>query len=74
MIKVEKVSFSYSTTGPRIPKDIDLEIAEHEFVAVIGNNGSGKTTLAKLLNGLYLPDAGRVIVDGLDSTVAETAS
>ncbi len=71
MITVEKVSFSYSNNGPRILKDIDLEIAEHEFVAVIGNNGSGKTTLAKLLNGLYLPGTGRVLIDGMDTRVPE---
>ncbi|KUG04170.1 hypothetical protein ASZ90_018390 [hydrocarbon metagenome] len=71
MITVEQVSFSYSNNESRIIKDVDLEIAEHEFVAVIGNNGSGKTTLAKLLNGLYIPDAGRILVDGLDSKVPE---
>ncbi len=71
MITVEQVSFSYSNDDPRIIKDIDLEIAEHEFVAVIGNNGSGKTTLAKLLNGLYIPGAGRILVDGLDTRVPE---
>ncbi len=71
MINIEKVSFSYSNTGPMILKDIVLEISEHEFVAVIGNNGSGKTTLAKLLNGIYLPDTGRILVDGMDTRASE---
>ncbi len=71
MIKVEQVSFSYANTDPRIIKDIDLKIAEHEFVAVIGSNGCGKTALTKLLNRLYTPSAGRITVDGLDTSVPE---
>lgn len=46
---------------------VDLEIAEGEFVAVIGANGSGKSTLARHLNALLLPTAGRVLVRGLDT-------
>ena len=47
---------------------IDLTIGDGEFVAIIGANGSGKSTLAKNLNGLLLPTAGRVLVDGIDTT------
>jgi nitrate/nitrite transport system ATP-binding protein len=45
-------------------KDIDLEIAEGEFVAIVGFSGSGKTTLVNLLAGLAAPDAGRVLKAG----------
>lgn len=52
-----------------------MEIAEHEFIAIIGPNGSGKSTLAQLLNnGLYLPGAGRVVVDGMDSNLPQSRS
>lgn len=44
---------------------IDLSIAAGELVFVIGGNGSGKTTLAKLLTGLYAPEAGQVLLDGV---------
>lgn len=47
-------------------EDVDLRLAEHR-VGVIGANGSGKSTLARLLNGLVLPTAGRVRVDGIDT-------
>lgn len=48
-------------------KDINLEIADGEFVAIIGANGCGKSTLAKHLNGLLLPTEGEVSVDGLNT-------
>jgi biotin transport system ATP-binding protein len=46
--------------------EVNLSLAE-DRVAVIGANGSGKSTLLRLLNGLILPSAGRVVVDGLDT-------
>jgi biotin transport system ATP-binding protein len=48
---------------------LDLHLTEHR-VGVIGANGSGKSTLARLLNGLVVPAAGRVLVDGLDTRTA----
>jgi biotin transport system ATP-binding protein len=46
--------------------DVDLQLTEHR-IGIVGANGSGKSTLARLLNGLVLPSAGRVLVDGLDT-------
>ncbi|MBD7916693.1 ABC transporter ATP-binding protein [Cellulomonas sp. Sa3CUA2] len=64
------------TGGPdrvvRLLGPVSLRLAERH-VAVVGANGSGKSTLARLLNGLVLPSAGRVRVDGLD-TVADGAA
>lgn len=48
---------------------VDLTLQEHR-VAVIGANGSGKSTLLRLLNGLVLPSAGRVLVNGVDTAKA----
>ncbi len=48
-------------------KAVNLFIKPGEFVGIAGQNGSGKTTLARLLNGLLLPSAGRVTVNGLDT-------
>jgi len=52
--------------------DVDLSVAEGEFVAVIGPNGAGKSTLLNVLTGLVLPDKGRVLLDGRDMTRAAT--
>lgn len=70
MISVNNVDYSYATTGEESFKALDglsIDFHQGEFVAVIGKNGSGKSTLAKLLNALYVPDAGTVTVDGIDT-------
>lgn len=70
-LALEGVRYRYGEAGPWVLSDIDLRIAPGEFIAVVGANGSGKSTLALLLDGLLLPTAGRVRVDGLDT--ADTA-
>jgi len=66
LITVENLSFTYPDGTPAL-FDIDLEIGEQEFIALIGQNGSGKTTFSKCLNGLFKPTKGKVIVDDLDT-------
>ncbi|NLG96695.1 MAG: ATP-binding cassette domain-containing protein [Chloroflexi bacterium] len=65
-IEVKNVSYQYAD-GTQALAGINLNIAEGEFIALIGQNGSGKTTLSKCLNGLFKPTSGDVIVDGLNS-------
>jgi len=65
-IQVVGLDFQYPD-GTRALENINLEINQGEFIALIGQNGSGKTTLSKCLNGLYKPTAGDIIVDGLNS-------
>lgn len=66
-IRFENVTFRY-TPGQDKPTlaNLTIEIQPGEAVAVVGRSGSGKTTLAKLILGLYLPDEGRVFIDGHD--------
>ncbi len=56
----------------RVLNDVSLEMADGEFVALMGANGSGKTSLARCLNGIYLPTSGEVSVDGLDTRDAKS--
>ena len=60
-LSLQKTVFRYST-GFAV-KNIDLEIPEQSFLALIGPNGSGKTTLLKVMSGLLPPDSGRVLLD-----------
>jgi branched-chain amino acid transport system ATP-binding protein len=54
--------------GATIVADVDLEVADGEFLGIIGPNGAGKTSLFNLLSGLYRPTAGRVELDGREIT------
>ncbi len=64
MIRLHGVSHAFGDQV--VLRDLDLELSERR-IAVVGANGSGKSTLARLLNGLVLPSAGSVCVDGLDT-------
>ncbi|MEQ9447511.1 MAG: ABC transporter transmembrane domain-containing protein, partial [Rhodospirillaceae bacterium] len=65
-IKLEDVTFSYAADGPVVADTLKLDIAAGGLTAIMGRNGSGKTTLIKLIQRLYTPTAGRVLIDGAD--------
>ncbi len=65
-IRFEDVWFTYPGSECPALAGLDLAIGAGEKVALVGENGAGKTTIAKLLLGLYRPDAGRITVDGRD--------
>ena len=54
-------------SSPAVDK-VNFEIDEGSFVAVLGHNGSGKSTLAKMLNALYVPTKGKILVCGIDTS------
>ena len=54
-------------SSPAVDK-VNFEIDEGSFVAVLGHNGSGKSTLAKMLNALYMPTKGKILVCGIDTS------
>jgi len=60
------VSFTYPGIAKPALKNISLHLKPGEKLAIVGENGSGKTTLIKLLTRLYTPDAGQILLDGLD--------
>ncbi len=69
IIKAEHLCFEYEPGSKRVLNDIDLEIEEGQFVAVLGHNGCGKSTFACHLNAILQPTSGRVEVAGLDTNV-----
>ncbi len=67
MLKVEHLVKVYPN-GTQALKDVSFEVADGEFLAVIGLSGSGKSTLLRCINRLIEPTSGKVIIDGLDIT------
>jgi ATP-binding cassette, subfamily B, bacterial len=65
-IRFEHVGFTYPGASAPALQDINLHIRPGESLALVGQNGSGKTTLIKLLTRLYIPDSGRILLDGTD--------
>ena len=69
-LSIQKVSKVYEANGdsPRVTvlSDIDAEIAEGEFVCLMGPSGSGKSTLLTIVGAMNHPTSGRVLIDGID--------
>ncbi|RKP44407.1 type I secretion system permease/ATPase [Trinickia fusca] len=72
-IAFEDIRFRYQPDAPEVLKGVTLEIAAGEVVGVVGRSGSGKSTLTKLLQRLYVPEAGRIRIDGIDLALADPA-
>ena len=71
ILKIENVSYTYGEAKAPALRDVSLSIARGSFTAVLGHNGSGKSTLAKCCNGILVPQAGRVLVNGMDTADEE---
>lgn len=71
IIKTTDVVFDYKSGEDKIVhalKKVSIDVERGEFIAVLGHNGSGKSTFAKLLNALLVPNEGRVVVEGMDTS------
>lgn len=66
-IEFRKVDFSYPNQQQAALRGINLVVRPGEKIGIIGRSGSGKSSLAKLIVGLYQPEAGSLLVDGIDS-------
>ena len=67
IIRAEGLRFAYEGQETPVLNDVSLSIQKGEWLTIVGHNGSGKSTFVKLLNGLFLPQEGRVVVDGMDT-------
>jgi len=72
-ITFENVSFRYADGSPRVVDAIDLNIEPGTMLGIVGSSGSGKSTLTKLLQRLYSPEEGRILVDDLDIAQVDPA-
>jgi subfamily B ATP-binding cassette protein HlyB/CyaB len=73
-IEFDQVTFRYRPDAPEVLRSIDLAIEPGEVIGIVGRSGSGKSTLTKLAQRLYLPERGRVLVDGIDLAMADSSS
>jgi subfamily B ATP-binding cassette protein HlyB/CyaB len=72
-IKFEHVTFRYQIDGPAILQDVSFQVPAGQVIGIVGPSGSGKSTLTKLIQRLYIPESGRISVDGIDLTVIDPA-
>jgi ATP-binding cassette, subfamily B, bacterial HlyB/CyaB len=72
-IKFDHVSFRYRVDGQEVLHDVSFEVPAGQTVGIVGPSGSGKSTFAKLVQRLYVPERGRVLVDGMDLAMADPA-
>ncbi len=72
-VRFDHVSFRYAPDRPQVLRDISLDINAGEVIGIVGRSGSGKSTLTKLVQRLYVPESGRLLIDGVDLALVEPA-
>lgn len=73
-IEFDQVSFRYRPDAADVIRQASLKVQAGEVIGIVGRSGSGKSTLTKLFQRLYVPDRGRVLVDGHDIAIIDTTS
>ncbi len=72
-VTLEQIRFRYRPDGPLVLAGLDLDIRAGEVIGIVGRSGSGKSTLTKLVQRLYAPEGGRLLVDGVDISLIDAA-
>jgi subfamily B ATP-binding cassette protein HlyB/CyaB len=72
-ITFDHVTFRYRVDGQEILHDVTFDVPAGQTVGIVGPSGSGKSTFAKLVQRLYVPESGRVLIDGMDLAMADPA-
>jgi subfamily B ATP-binding cassette protein HlyB/CyaB len=69
----DHVMFRYRIDGQQVLHDINFSVSAGQVIGMVGPSGSGKSTVAKLIQRLYIPESGRVLVDGVDLAMVDTS-
>jgi subfamily B ATP-binding cassette protein HlyB/CyaB len=72
-ISFDHVTFRYRVDGQEILHDVSFDVPAGQTVGIVGPSGSGKSTVTKLVQRLYVPQSGRVLIDGMDLMMADPA-
>jgi subfamily B ATP-binding cassette protein HlyB/CyaB len=70
---LDHVNFRYHPNQAEVLKDLSLDVKPGEVIGIVGRSGSGKSTLTKLIQRMFVPESGRVLVDGVDVAQVEPA-
>ncbi|WP_036801872.1 ATP-binding cassette domain-containing protein, partial [Photobacterium marinum] len=73
-IEFSNIRFRYHEDAPEVLANLSLTIEPGQFIGITGPSGSGKSTLTRLLQRLYVPQHGQVLVDGMDLAIADPVS
>jgi subfamily B ATP-binding cassette protein HlyB/CyaB len=72
-VTLDHVTFRYRVDGPEVLHDVSIDVQPGKTIGIVGSSGSGKSTLAKLIQRLYVPESGRVLVDGVDLAMVDNS-
>ena len=72
-ITLDQVTFRYRPEAAPVLQNVGLDVKPGEIIGIIGRSGSGKSTLTKLVQRLYVPEQGRVLIDGIDISLVDAA-
>lgn len=72
-VEFDKVRFRYRPDAPEALRGVVLDVGAGEMLGIVGPSGSGKSTLTKLVQRLYIPEQGRVLIDGVDLALVDPA-
>lgn len=72
-VRFENVRFRYSPDSPEVVRDVSFGIRPGSVIGVVGRSGSGKSTISKLLQRLYVPESGKILIDGVDIATTDPA-
>jgi subfamily B ATP-binding cassette protein HlyB/CyaB len=72
-LALEHVTFRYRVDASEVLHEVSFSVSPGQVVGLVGSSGSGKSTIAKLIQPLYVPESGRVLVDGVDLTMVDIA-
>ncbi|MBE6837174.1 MAG: type I secretion system permease/ATPase [Ruminococcus sp.] len=72
-IVFDKVHFRYNPQGGEVIKGMSFEIEQGTIVGIVGRSGSGKSTVSKLIQRLYIPEGGKISIDGMDISLVNPA-
>ena len=72
-VEFKDITFRYVPNGPEILKKMSFKVRAGQKIGFVGPSGSGKSTVTKLIQRLYIPESGKVLIDGIDISTVDTA-